>query len=110
MVLLSNVVGPLLVMLFGVGLLADGGGASVIAVVVFCRGFGFELVKGSVLVARVVIVVLVAGLAPVRLTGLTGFTPFKSPDCVGCVGFCGRSMAVSVLHIGVPEGRKSSVV
>ena len=53
MVLLSNAVGPLLVMLFGVGLLADGGGASVIAVVVFCRGgrgFGFEFLKGSVLV------------------------------------------------------------
>ena len=53
MVLLSNAVGPLPVMLFGVRLLADGGGASVIPVVVFCRvggGFGFELVKGSVLV------------------------------------------------------------
>jgi hypothetical protein len=43
-VLLSDVVDPILVMLFGVGLLADGGGASVIAVVVF------ELLKGSVLV------------------------------------------------------------
>ena len=73
-------------------------------------GFGFELLKGSVLVGRVVVVVLVAGLAPVRLTGLTGFTPFKSPgssDCVGCVGV---RVAVPVLHIGVPEGRKSSAV
>jgi hypothetical protein len=34
-VLLSDVVDPILVMLFGVGLLPDGGGASVIAVVVF---------------------------------------------------------------------------
>jgi hypothetical protein len=41
------------------------------------------------------------------LTGLTGFTPFKSPDCVGCVGL---GVAVPVLHIGVPEGRNSSVV
>ena len=35
--MLGVVVDPLLVMLFGVGLLADGGGASVIAVVVSCR-------------------------------------------------------------------------
>ena len=41
-VLLSDVVDPILVMLFGVGLL--GGGASVIAVVVF------ELLKDSTLV------------------------------------------------------------
>ena len=51
--LLSDVLGLLLVMLFRVGLLADGGGGGVIAVVVFCSvggKFGFELLKGSVLV------------------------------------------------------------
>jgi hypothetical protein len=38
----SDVLGLLLVMLFGVGLLADSGGGGVIAVVVFCGvGDGF---------------------------------------------------------------------
>ena len=47
-VLFSDVLGLSLVMLFGVGLLAD----SVIGGVVFCSvggRFGFELLKGSVL-------------------------------------------------------------
>jgi len=103
-----DVLSALLVMLFGVGLLADGEGASVIAVVVFCRGFGFEFLKSSVLVGRVVVVVLVA--ARVRLTGLTGFTSLSpgSSDCVICVGF---GVAVPVPHnSGVPEGRNSTVV
>ena len=116
-VLFSDVIGLLLVMLFGVGLLADGGGGGVIAVLVFCSvggRFGFELLKGSVLIGREVVVVLVDGLdsvmfdcvgggivllvgpAPlgrvmfVKLTGL----PFKSPgsevgspNSGGCVGF-----------------------
>jgi hypothetical protein len=64
-VLFSDVLGLLLVMLFGVKLLADGGGGGVIAVVVFCTvggRFGFELLKDSVLVGCVVVVVLVDGL------------------------------------------------
>ena len=52
-VLFSDVLGLLLVMLFEVGLLALGGGGGVIVVVVLCSvggRFGFELLKGNVLV------------------------------------------------------------
>ncbi len=50
MVLFSGVIGPLLVMLFGVGLFADGGGGGII--VLFTGGLVFvpELLKAGALV------------------------------------------------------------